>query len=60
MTREGLKKRGERRERERERFFFIIKIIYLVATVLPNVLGSTVTTQALSPKIWQLLWLVFL
>jgi hypothetical protein len=59
MTREGLKKRGERRERERE-IFFIIKIIYLVATVLPNVLGSTVTTQALSPKIWQLLWLVFL
>jgi hypothetical protein len=34
----------ERRE-EREIFFFI-KISYWVATVLPNVLGSTVASQA--------------
>jgi hypothetical protein len=27
-------------------FFFFIKKIYWVATVLPNVLGSTVDTQA--------------
>jgi hypothetical protein len=46
------------RESERETFFYI-KIMYWVATVLPNVLGSTVATQAWSPKIRQLLWLVF-
>jgi hypothetical protein len=36
---------GERvRERERKRPFFI-KIMYWVATVLPNTLGSTVASQ---------------
>jgi hypothetical protein len=38
---------GERvRERERETFFFFIKIMYWVATVLPNTLGSYSATQA--------------
>jgi len=52
MTREG-----ERSERD---VFLFIKILDWEATVLPNVLGSTVATQAWSPKIGQLLWLVFL
>jgi len=42
MTCERLNERGERRES----FIFFIKKIYWVATVLPNVLGSTVATQA--------------
>jgi hypothetical protein len=48
------REKGEReREKERERFF--ITIIYWVATVLPNTVGSTVATQGWSPKIGQLL-----
>jgi hypothetical protein len=45
------------KEREiRERLFFFIKILDWEATVLPN----TVATQAWSPKIGKLLWLIFL
>jgi hypothetical protein len=49
----GEREREREREKERERFF--ITIIYWVATVLPNTVGSTVATQGWSPKIGQLL-----
>jgi hypothetical protein len=49
----GEREREREREKERERFF--ITIIYWVATVLPNTVGSTVATQGWSPKIRQLL-----
>jgi hypothetical protein len=44
--REGERNRERERERERERgFFFFIKILNWVATVLPKVLGSIVASQ---------------
>jgi hypothetical protein len=48
-----------REERERE-IFLIIKITYGEATVLPNVLGSTVPSQGSPSKIGYLLWNDFL
>jgi hypothetical protein len=40
-------------------FFFLIKIMHRVATMLPNVFGSTIATQGFNVNLGKLMWVVF-